>query len=412
METFENVGNDFTRNAKFFGMELTPEFLAAFKKVVKIQNRISKEIRKLVSSGKIVGITKKGYIKLSDGTEITKARFKDSLSHVFPSDCVEKSESLKRELVLYVLERYAGYFGRNGLEKTPTIHIKGKGLYYSDNFFKIDKERKVITVPTLFGKFELKYNHALKEDLFVKKKFGGNLILRQKCMVAAVKVKFNKLYEPELNIGFDLNKTEIDWIVLDNGVRIPAPLGVSFLFSEIREINKDLDADKKQPVAKRKLRSKERRKKRLEWKQKHRQLRNNIKKVVDEIINTVIEHKACLCIDSVKCGQKMGTFGQDHLIPLLQTECENKGIPFHVVPCKDTSRRCSECGYIDKDNRVDTETFVCQSCQVKLDAQENGAKNIAWQGVRLNKGRVPYGNWAKRNIDKLIVKYSTQQKQV
>ena len=414
----------FTRNAKFWGIELTPEFLDAFIRTNKILNRVSKHIRKMFLRGDIEKISKLGYVTVSESSgiknpkkddpdfkgeenELTKAQFKDVLNFLFPEDVVKK-ESLKRELIMYILERYAGYIKRNGNNKVPTISIKGKGLYFNDAVVTINKAARTINVPTLYGNFDLKYNYSLKEELFNKVKTGGNLSVTQQCFVAAVDVPFKPMYIPICYLGFDLNKTEDDWIVLSDGTKISAPDNISKMFSEIKEINKSLDPDKKLPVAERKYRSKQRRKLRLEWKRKHSILKNMISKIAEQIIDLAIRKKAHLCIDSVGCGQTMGTFGQDHLIPLLQTMCENRGVPFHVVPCKDTSKRCSKCGYIATENRVDTKTFICQKCGVQLDAQQNGAYNVEYVGKRLNEGHVPYGNWKKRNVNNLIEKYSDQ----
>ncbi|MEZ0322838.1 MAG: transposase [Hydrogenothermaceae bacterium] len=41
-----------------------------------------------------------------------------------------------------------------------------------------------------------------------------------------------------------------------------------------------------------------------------------------------------------------------------------------------TSQECSSCGYIDKSNRKDTNSFECKVCGKKINAQVNGAKNI------------------------------------
>lgn len=42
-----------------------------------------------------------------------------------------------------------------------------------------------------------------------------------------------------------------------------------------------------------------------------------------------------------------------------------------------TSQECSCCGYIDKNNRKDTQTFECKACGRKINAQVNGARNIS-----------------------------------
>ncbi|MER7009398.1 zinc ribbon domain-containing protein [Dactylosporangium sp. NPDC000555] len=46
-----------------------------------------------------------------------------------------------------------------------------------------------------------------------------------------------------------------------------------------------------------------------------------------------------------------------------------------------TSQTCAGCGYRDKRNRPDQETFVCRSCGVVAHADHNAARNIAVRGV-------------------------------
>lgn len=393
----------FKRNAKFWGIEVTDEFKEAFNKTQTILNKIASHTRKEIKSGNIVNITRLGYVTLKDGTELTKAQYKNSISHLFDKDVDSKNESIKRELVLYILERFAGYFGRNGGKTVPTITIKGKGLYYKDRHVKLDKEEKTITLPTICGKFKLKFSQSLKSELIDKDKFGGNFIYKQRAFVVAVDVPFVPQYEPESAIGFDLNKTPKDWVVLSTGETIPAPANILEKFEKIREINKLLDSDKKKPVADRLLRSPQRRKLRYRWKELHKSLRNTIRKeVCPAIIQIAVDEEALLCIDSVKTGQAMGTFGQDYLIPILQEMCENQGIPFYVVPCRNTSRRCSLCGHTAKENRTTVEEFCCVSCGFEEVSHKNAASNIAYQGWRLFEGKVPYGNYEKRNVDNLI----------
>ena len=404
------MDSQYTRNAKVWGIEITTEFKEAQDKTFATLNRISKQIRKEIKSGKIVNISKEGYVTLDNGTEHTKAGYKNYLNSlgIFDTNPDIKNESLKRELVIYMLERYAGYFGRNGNEKVPTITIKGKSLYYRDAFVSIDKKKKTITLPTIYGKFELKFSGSINLSRLHKEKFGGNYIVKQRAFVVAVDVPFKPKYERASSIlSFDLNKTAKDWIVFNDGMVIARPQVIDQLCDDIRESNKLLDADKKKPLAQRQLRSKQRRPIRLKWKRLHKKLKNEIRKVCESIVQKAEDSKSLLSIDSVKTGQTNGTFGQDHLIPLLQTMCENKGIPFYVIPCKNTSRRCNSCGYIDKNNRKDTDTFKCISCGYTVSAHSNAADNIAHQAQRLYDVTCPYGNYARRSVDTLVTEYNT-----
>jgi len=41
-----------------------------------------------------------------------------------------------------------------------------------------------------------------------------------------------------------------------------------------------------------------------------------------------------------------------------------------------SNQKCSSCGYVDKENKENTQEFECKCCGNKINAQVNGAKNI------------------------------------
>ncbi len=53
------------------------------------------------------------------------------------------------------------------------------------------------------------------------------------------------------------------------------------------------------------------------------------------------------------------------------------GIPIFSVNPRNTSRTCSQCGYISKANRKSQSEFVCKQCKFSLNADINAAINIA-----------------------------------
>lgn len=406
-----------TRNAKFWGLKFSPEFMEDYKKTVSIMNKILSYLRSKLQSGEIVKIDR-FKIYHSDDTEYTAAVYNKKFLHDLYD--VEKKWSMKRQMLFYCMERYLGYSNRNNNQKIPTIVIKeNKSFYYKESsFITVDLENSKLIVKTLYGERDVPFSYSLKTEHMKKKKgkkkltTGGNFIINQGAFVAMVKFVKEPLYVPENVLGNDQNKTRSDWLVFNDGSKItPLPI-VAKLMDDIRDLNKLLDKDKKKEVSKRLLRTKARRKIRYQWKEHHRKLKVEITKVASYICDKAVKNKSLLCIDSVKTGQRNGTFGQDHLIEILQTMCENRGTPFYVVPCKNTSRRCSLCGYTKEENRIDTSNFHCQKCGHQCDAQQNGANNVAYQGNRLFEAGVPYGNWARRSVDKLVEKYSQQQSSV
>jgi len=69
----------------------------------------------------------------------------------------------------------------------------------------------------------------------------------------------------------------------------------------------------------------------------------------------------------------------------LQTKIEYKakevGIVVNKIKPKYTSQRCSECGYIDKENRLEQKSFKCLKCGYTTNADFNAARNISIQNI-------------------------------
>ncbi|HEX5543124.1 MAG TPA: transposase [Micromonospora sp.] len=66
----------------------------------------------------------------------------------------------------------------------------------------------------------------------------------------------------------------------------------------------------------------------------------------------------------------------------LAYKARRAGVPLVEVDPRYTSQTCHGCGYRDKRNRPDQETFNCRSCGVVAHADHNAARNIAWRGVQ------------------------------
>ena len=401
------------RNAKFWGLEYSPEFEEMLSITNSLLNEISRHVRSEIVAGKIVDVFAQGqeqYVTMDYSTEesggLTRAKYRDTVQFILDKYPIkEKKKGLERNLVGYVLERFAGYFKRNSKGKVPTITFKNKSLYNKDRNVEIDKENKELIFHTTFGDYKVPYKLSIKSDYLESGKFGGNLIVKQKCFVVAVDVPFVQQYTPEKVLGFDINKSLHNWIVFNTGDVIAAPNTVSELIDKIRKLNKTIDNGKKEG-----LKSSQRRSLRKQIINKHSQLHAEIKKVCEKIVEVTKKQKSLLCIDMVKTGQNMGTFGQDKIIPELQTLCENQGVPFIAVPCRNTSRRCSSCGYVHKDNRKTTDEFECLKCGHDELSHLNAAKNIAFLGNKMFEAGVPCGNHGRISVEKLIEKHGPHQR--
>jgi len=59
----------------------------------------------------------------------------------------------------------------------------------------------------------------------------------------------------------------------------------------------------------------------------------------------------------------------------LSCLCEESSIAFHKINPKDTSKLCSRCGALNKTGKV-YKTYVCKSCGLIMDRDNNASKNI------------------------------------
>lgn len=404
----------YIRNAKFWGIQKTPEFNRAMQHTISVQNALIKKLTDELKSGSITSLDKFS-IHYSDGSEVTLAQYCDNIRYIFGTD---KHKSVCRSVLMYVVERLRSYLQRNrkknGSYEIPNIRIHhDKSWYFKDAFVKLDLTNKTLTFDTMLGPVTVKYIGSIKEyDLISdlkrrdKIKFGGNYSIKQNCFIAAVKVPFKKLYEPTNFLGFDFNKTPEHWIVFNNNQTISMPQEIQNITQQIKELNKILN-EKNKPVKERIMRSKQRRKIRLQWKELHSRLKKQCKKIAEKIIKMTINNNSLLVLDSVKGGQDLGTFGQDHIMPIIQTLCENIGIPFYCVPCKNTSKRCSMCGHIDAENRKTVNDFKCVSCGYTDISHKNASQNIADIGEELFNANVPFGNYSRNKKETIITKYGS-----
>lgn len=76
--------------------------------------------------------------------------------------------------------------------------------------------------------------------------------------------------------------------------------------------------------------------------------------------------------------ERFGKWAFNQLRNFIEYKAKIIGIPVILVNPKNTSRRCSQCGYIDKTNRKSQSEFVCKHCGFSLNADINAAKNISF----------------------------------
>jgi len=63
----------------------------------------------------------------------------------------------------------------------------------------------------------------------------------------------------------------------------------------------------------------------------------------------------------------------------LEYKAQEIGCAVVGIDPRHTSQRCSHCGYTARNNRRSQSDFTCRSCGFRLNADLNGARNIAWK---------------------------------
>ncbi len=86
---------------------------------------------------------------------------------------------------------------------------------------------------------------------------------------------------------------------------------------------------------------------------------------------------------TVRHGQRErhGKWAFGQLRAFVEYKAKVAGVPVLRVDPRDTSRRCSECGHVERLNRVSQSGFRCRSCGYVENADFNAAKNIQWRAV-------------------------------
>lgn len=109
-------------------------------------------------------------------------------------------------------------------------------------------------------------------------------------------------------------------------------------------------------------------------------------KVTREIIKFAIKHRASKILTEDLSGYDgsqtiLRNWSFHELQTMLEYKAKRENIALAKIPPRYTSRACSECGYIDKENRKKQAEFKCLKCGYEANADYNAALNIARGGV-------------------------------
>ena len=116
-------------------------------------------------------------------------------------------------------------------------------------------------------------------------------------------------------------------------------------------------------------------------------------KISREIIKFALKHRASKIIteDLQGYGKEITKKNQTilrnwsfhPLQNMLEYKANQEKIKFEKISPKYTSRACSECGYVNQENRKTQKEFKCLKCGYEANADYNAALNIARGGVKM-----------------------------
>jgi IS605 OrfB family transposase len=79
--------------------------------------------------------------------------------------------------------------------------------------------------------------------------------------------------------------------------------------------------------------------------------------------------------------ERLGKWAFSQLRDFVEYKAKLRGVPVLLVDPRDTSRRCSRCGHVEKGNRVSQSVFICRACGYAGNADLNAACNIQWRAA-------------------------------
>jgi len=296
--------------------------------------------------------------------------------------------TIKRQILRQVLQRYQSYIKRN---KKSSSYIKfknrnDKGLEIYSGCVSIDKEKMLINFKFFFSKdkknisvpFDIPLGTMMRSKEYLKEEAGGNLttIDNKLYFVARTKKPVVWKYQPKDFLGFDLNKTPKTFMVFSDMI--------NFKERKIDIISKNDPIMKRICNIENKLRAanKDKTTKWKKIKRYHKKLTRLYDNIVKEITKHIEDNQLCICIDNLKVGKRHGSFGQDKIISKLITICEDKGLPFVLVPTPYTTMLCSNCKHLNE-KLSGTRTFECSKCNFIIGRDKNSAINIKERGKRI-----------------------------
>ena len=270
---------------------------------------------------------------------------------------IEGNRIIELHVDTYKLERRYGFL-------VLTVS-KGNGIYLRFLVMEYDYARREISSAKLGNSKVL----VDGDSIFLLLTIRGNVEVRE---------HKNKLF-------IDINEDSIDCLLVNYDKNKAVLFSVRHDIRKIRinyrRIRKSIQKKVRNPKLRDKLLAKygSRERKRVE---------DRLKKITTTLAEIAREHNADLVKENLKdlklngkkkskqLNYRLSTFPYRKLIGYTDYKFYERGLNVVEVDAKKTSITCPVCGYIDKRNRIDKETFRCRRCGFTFNAQYASCLNL------------------------------------
>lgn len=239
------------------------------------------------------------------------------------------------------------------------------------------KGRETASILTVDGRYKIPITFGKHFDLVRYKVLGQADLIRQRgkfylCVV--VEVPESPVIDPTSYLGVDMGIVNL----------ATTSDGVSYSGSQVDDVRRRM-TKLKRGFQTRGSKSAKRHLKQLSGKER-RFKRNTNHVIAKEIVRTAKDIQRGIAIEDLsgirvtvrkRQREQFGKWSFSELGQFISYKARLAGIPVVAVDPRNTSRTCCRCGHVAKANRKSQSEFTCQHCGFSLNADINGAINIA-----------------------------------
>ena len=289
---------------------------------------------------------------------------------------VKVSSELSSQMVIRAIAKVADAYKRN--KRTKRIFKPLGAIAYDERILRWYSEAKEVSIWTTAGRERIPFVCDKRSAELLKSRQGeSDLVFREGkwFLLATVKVEQPPPRTPEDWIGVDLGITNI---ATDSRGEAYSGAQLKGLRHRYQRVRTRLQ---KKGTKSAKRRAKKRR-------QKERRMARDTNHVISKRIVRKAQCTGCGIAledlrgirDRTKVRRRqrrtMHSWSFDQLRRFVSYKAALAEVPVVFVDPRNTSRRCPECGQVDKRNRPNRDTFCCWSCGFSGAADSIAAENI------------------------------------